>query len=250
VKTSAGAILLAVLAMIAACAAILCHIEKTRHLGAPALVMTRGEVRDEDGHLVSTNTVALPEGILNFDSQPMPVTRVELDMLPRDTVFARRLYQAEDGFSLMLSVVMMGTDRSSIHRPRWCLDGQGYRIVESVNLAIALEGERRIRLPVRRLIAEKEVLQPDGSKRMERAIYLYWYVAKGYVTSNDSDRMWWLAKELVTKGTLQRWAYVAVLGVCHPGEEEQTYERLCKVISASTPRYHIFGTDTVFALPE
>ncbi len=249
-NTRALTILLVVLAMVALSAGVLRHIEQSRHLGAPPLRLTSGEVRDEEGFLISTNTVALPEQILAYDSKTTPITRMELEMLPRDTLFARRLYEAKDGFQLMLSVVMMGVDRSSIHKPRWCLDGQGYKIIESADLVIPLEGERRRSLPVRRFIGEKEVLQADGSRRKQRAIYVYWYVADGYVTAKDGERMWWLARELVTTGELQRWAYVAVLGGCYPGGEAATYEKMREFISASAAGYHVFNDDTVFSVTE
>ncbi len=249
-NTRAVAILLVVLVMVTLSGGVLRHIEKSRHLGAPPLLMTSGEVLAEGGRLISTNTVALPDRILTYESKSTPITRVELEMLPRDTLFARRLYRAEDGFSLMLSVVMMGVDRSSIHNPRWCLDGQGYKIVKSDDLVIPLDDERRSSLPVRRLIGEKEVLQADGTWRNQRAIYVYWYVADGYVTAKDGDRMWWLARELVTSGKLQRWAYVAVLGACYPGGEEQTYQKIREFISASAPSYHQLNDSTVFSLPQ
>ena len=59
--------------------------------------------------------------------------------------------------------------------------------------------------------------------------------------------MWWMARELLTTGTLQRWAYVSVLGLCLPGQEEETYERIREFIAESAPEYHRFDDRTEFA---
>jgi len=72
-------------------------------------------------------------------------------------------------------------------------------------------------------------------------IYVYWYVADNALSASatGSDRMWSIARELVTTGVLQRWAYVAYFVMCNPGQEEQAYARLRQLISASTPDFQL-----------
>ena len=177
----------------------------------------------------------------------MPITKQELGTLPADTTYARRLYTAADGLQLQLNVVMMGTDRTSIHRPQLCLTGQGWRILSEQADQIVLPGSALSSLPVIKIVAEQQQLLRDGTQRTVRALYVYWFVADGHVTARHGQRMWWMAEGLLTTGTLQRWAYVAVFGQCVPGQEELTYERMKEFIAASVPTYHKFDEQTQFA---
>lgn len=230
-------------------ALLLRYIDRHRHLGEPGLVMAFGNVLDESGNVISTNTVALPERVLGYTSEVARVTSAELSTLPSDTIFARRLYreQRTNGFALQTSVVMMGTDRTSIHKPQFCLTGQGWKIISEGEDYIEVDGPRQIHLPVWKMIAEQPQMLPDGSTRIIKAIYVYWFVADGYVTARHDQRMWWMAKKLLTTGTLQRWAYVSEFGQCLPGQEAVAYQKIKEFIAASVPKYHRFDEHTVFS---
>jgi hypothetical protein len=51
--------------------------------------------------------------------------------------------------------------------------------------------------------------------------------------------MWWMAKDMMLTGVLQRWAYVTYFAVCAPGEEDATFERMKKMIAASVPEFQL-----------
>ena len=51
--------------------------------------------------------------------------------------------------------------------------------------------------------------------------------------------MWWLAKEMLRTGNLQRWAYISYFSACAPGQEEATFERMKKMIVASVPQFQL-----------
>lgn len=235
------------LAIMGATALGLQRIDQQRRLGAPGLQLTARNVLDDNGAVVNTNTIALPDQVLAFQASDVPITRVEIGTLPTDTTFARRLYSATNGFQLQLSVVLMGMDRSSIHKPQYCLVGQGWQVLSEQADRIPLAGPRGDALPVWKMTAQQQRTLPDGSHRMVKALYVYWFVADGQVTARHGERMWWMARDLLTRGTLQRWAYVSVLGLCLPGQEEQTYERMKEFIAESTPQYHRFDEHTVFS---
>lgn len=245
-NTRAAAIFVVVLTLVSVSGGLLQHLEKSRRLGAAPLLLTGEAVLDEEGLLVSTNTVALPGRVLAYESRPAPITKVELEMLPRDTLYGRRVYQDGSGFQLMAGVVMMGMDRSSIHKPQYCLVGQGWQVLSEGEDAIKLSGAPAYELPVWKMTAQQPRALADGSESMVKAIYVYWFVADGHVTARHEQRMWWMAKELLTTGTLQRWAYVSVLGLCLPGQEEETYARIKEFIAESTPQYHRFDERTQF----
>ena len=243
-QRNASKALLFGLTLMAGAVVVLRNIEQHRRIGEPGLVMIAGNVLDEAGRVVNTNTVALPERVLDYTSEPRPITAEELGWLPGDTTYARRVYTALNAHPLHVNVVMMGRDRSSIHKPQICLTGQGWHILNEGETSVALSAKTPP-LPVWKMVAE-QTHTVNGRPQLVKAIYVYWFVADDRVTARHGRRMWWMAKELLTTGTLQRWAYVSVLGLCHPGEEEKTYERIQQFIAASTPAYHRFGPSTMF----
>ena len=168
-------------------------------------------------------------------------TPVELGNLPKDTTIGRRLFLAEDGFGAMFTVVLMGADRTSIHRPQICLTGQGWSIdsASSEETSIAMEKPHPYLLPVQKLVLTKEVKATSGGSATHRAVFVYWFVAEDRLTNQNWERMLWMAGDLVTRGVLQRWAYVACYSICLPGQEDATYERLKEVISATTPGFQV-----------
>lgn len=235
------------LILIGSTALILRQVDRHRTLGEPGLVMVVANVLDESGDIVNTNTVALPRQVLEYQSTNAPITKVELGYLPADTTYARKIYFAPDSFWIQASVVMMGVDRSSIHKPQYCLVGQGWQVLSQGEDNIPLAGEKSLELPVWKMTAQQPQSMADGTRHMVKAVYVYWFVADGHVTARHGQRMWWMARELLTTGTLQRWAYVSVLGLCLPGQEEETYERIRKFIAESAPEYHRFDGQTEFA---
>lgn len=224
------------LSLIGVTALFLSRMQMSHALGRPGLVMTNDLVFDEDGNVVNTNTAALPVRVLDYTSETRPVAKVELSWLPPDTTYARRLYQSPAGRQLLLTVVLMGQDRTSIHRPQICLTGQGWTIERSDLTEIPLNTETQNALPVMRLVASRTV--KEGSlTRTYKAVYVYWFVADKHVTARHGERMWLMAQELLTSGILQRWAYVSCLSICNPGQEEQTYESMRKFLSEAVPTF-------------
>jgi len=231
--------MLVMLAMTGGVAALLGQLQAFQRLGQPGLVMIEEPVFDEDGEMVNSNTVALPHEVLNFESEPGKVTKAELSWLPRDTTFARRQYRAPDRFWINLSVVLMGQDRTSIHRPQICLTGQGWTTERQDLLEIPIGPPQSYHLPVMRMIARRPIQDESGRVHMLKAVYVYWFVSDGHVTARHGERMWWMAKDLLTHGVLERWAYVSCLAVGRPGEEEVMYARMERFIAASVPQFQL-----------
>jgi hypothetical protein len=184
--------------------------------------------------------VILPENVLNFASKKVEQEQMVLDALPQDTSFGQRLYRAPDGFEMLINVVLMGGDRTSLHKPQFCLEGAGWAIDHGASSlgAVRIDRPQAYDLPVMKLIATKEGLE-DGKKVTRRGIYVYYYVADNAISAGalGYERMWWMARELVTTGVLQRWAYVTFFAVCAPGQEEATYGRMKAFITAAVPEF-------------
>lgn len=186
--------------------------------------------------------VLLPERVLDYDSEETEIPEIVTNTLPRDTSFGQRIYKAGDGFKTQVNVVLMGTDRTSLHKPQFCLEGQGWSIdqLASISTKVAMKSPVPYDLPVVKLIASKEGLI-DGQHVVARGIYVYWYVADGAISASASgfERMWWMTWKLLRTGVLQRWAYVSYFATCPPGQEEATFKRIKELIAASAPEFQL-----------
>jgi hypothetical protein len=70
-------------------------------------------------------------------------------------------------------------------------------------------------------------------------VFVYWFVADGLLTARHTDRMWWMAKDLLSNGVLERWAYVMCFSACLPGQEDATFGRLKQFIASATPEFQL-----------
>src|SRR5579863_5207708 len=91
-------ILISTLALIAGGGVLLSALRANQRLGPPAV---KTQPTDDRQRL----TVILPERVLDYTSTNAEITSRELDMLPRDTSFGRKVYRAPDGFEAEVSVV-------------------------------------------------------------------------------------------------------------------------------------------------
>ena len=185
----------------------------------------------------------LPEHVLDYSSKELETEEVAYAVLPEDTSFGRRRYVANDDFFLELRVVLMGRDRTSLHRPQFCLTGQGWTINESLSRETTVRIEQPIPydLPVLALAANKS-FNVDGQNKLYSGVYVYWYVADDAVSAGalGIQRMWSMASALARTGVLQRWAYVSCFAPCAPGQEPATLERLKKFIAAAVPQFQLY----------
>jgi len=181
--------------------------------------------------------IELPERVLDFTSTNMPEPEVVVGYLPKDTSYAGRLYTATNGLQINSTIILMGADRTSIHKPDYCLPGQGWSINEKTVVNIPVAGPQNYQLPVAKWIIGNVYQTPDGQKHEVSGLYVFWFVADGEQTADNYQRMWWLGRDLLRTGVLQRWAYVSFFSVCAPGQEEATFERMKKLIAVTVPEF-------------
>jgi len=227
-----------VLALIGGTMWLLSHMQASQRLGAPGVRLAARSIFDDNGSLVSTNSVDLPERVLNFQSQALPISTNVLLWLPKDTTYGSRHYQAPDGFEMTLSVVLMGSDRTSIHKPEYCLPGQGTSIDKKESRTIHVNEPHAYELPVTCFTVSREV-EERGLRGRAQALYVYWFVADDQLTAEHNQRMLWMTRDLVTRGVLQRWAYVSCYSYCPPGQEAATFARMAELIGAAVPRFQL-----------
>ncbi|MGA2800889.1 MAG: exosortase-associated EpsI family protein [Verrucomicrobiota bacterium] len=225
-------IFIVVLALIGGSAWALVWLRANQKLGAPGIKATPipGSVR---------MNLDLPERVLNFTSERVPEDKTVLDMLPKDTSFAQRHYTAPDGFWVNVNIVLMGTDRTSIHKPEFCLPGQGWRIDQKTTANLSIDGAHPHQLQVAKWVITNFIQNTDGRKKEVRGFYVFWFVAGNEETPSHWRRLWGITRDLLTTGVLQRWAYVSYFAVCEPGQEDATFERVKKLIVASVPEFQL-----------
>ncbi len=210
-----------------------------QRVGRPGLKLIERKVLREDGEVIGTSSVPLPEQVLNFKSNERAIANVVSDWLPRDTIYAQRTYEAPDGFGILVNVVLMGTDRTSIHKPEYCLAGQGFRTEQVVADTVPMQEPHPYLLPVLKMTLRREVTMPKGDKVPQNALYVFWFVADEELTADHNQRMWWMARDLLTRGVLQRWAYVSCFAPFLPGQEELAYARIREWMRAAVPRFQL-----------
>ena len=93
-----------------------------------ALVVTAMlyQARTVEPVLCEAPSVRLAE-IAGFASEPVAISEAEREVLPSDTVIDKRRYVSSDG-AFLVSAVVGGRSKSSIHRPELCLPAQGFQM--------------------------------------------------------------------------------------------------------------------------
>lgn len=236
-NTTKKIFLVIALVMIAAAGVFLAQFKSFVKLTPPGVT-----VRPLPGAKDPVVEVVLPENVLDYTSIWRTQDAIVTNTLPADTSYGMRIYTAQDNFWIQTSVVLMGYDRTSHHKPQFCLTGAGWNIdpnvskMESIHMNHPVEYD----LPVIKLISTRQQLM-DGKPMKLRSLYVYWFVSDNEVSGDESglSRMWSMGKELVQTGVLHRWAYVSCFAPCLPGQEDATYERIKEFIKAATPQFQL-----------
>lgn len=227
------------LALMAGAAVFLARVQGFQRLGQPGVRLEVRSVLDETGTVVASNAVALPLNLPGYRATNMPIGQVELGWLPKDTTFGRTLYEAADGGQILMSAVLMGADRTSIHKPEYCLLGSGHQIEGEMVTSIPMRDPVRYDLPVLKMITTREYKMRDGSTTRHRGMYVYWFVADGRLSANHNQRMLSMVREMVTTGVLQRWAYISCYVEGEIGQEEMLFARVSELVAAAVPRFQL-----------
>jgi len=184
--------------------------------------------------------IHLPERVLDFTSTNVPESELELGYFPKDTSFAERYYFSSDNSpGIAATIVLMGADRTSIHRPEYCLAGQGFNCDTKQVVDIPVGGLHPYSLPVSKWTVSRLVQQPDGSNAKISGVYVFWFVADGEQTTGNVQFQCYLLRDLLLKGILQRWAYISYFSPCLPGQEAAAFERMKNLIAASVPEFQL-----------
>jgi len=180
-----------------------------------ALRLDAAERNDAPGIRVDASGAPGPlPGNLGFEwiGIPASMSEAERELLPADTGFGRRLYVGLDGSQVLLSLVLSGADRSSIHRPELCLVGQGWEVESSRVASFELGGGRTLPMTV---LAVHRGGEPD--RPAARALFAYFFVSGDKLAASHLERMWSDVKARLG-GHSPRWAYIIAQTPCDDGE--------------------------------
>ncbi len=232
------AILWATLTLLAIAAGFLTHLQKVQKLGQPGVKIVQEPVTNNAGVILAPVSVYLPKQIPSFVSKELPVTDVEFNTLPKDTTYGRRNYRSFDGFECNASVVLMGSDRTSIHKPQYCLVGQGWKLEKTEVETVRMQLPQPYDLRVMKLTLSITVNKGDKIIPV-RGIYTYWFVADGELTPNHWERMVMTARDMLTSNVLQRWAYISYFAYGSPGQEDAVFARMKNLMITTVPQFQI-----------
>jgi exosortase len=165
--------------------------------------------------------------------EPEPIERA---ILPPDTGYSRKLYvnlERPDEHAL-LSIVLSGRDRTSIHRPELCLVGQGWTIRSSFRHEFTYPGATA-GLPATVLRIDKEVSTPAGRARVPQ-LFAYYFVGRDIVVATQWERIARDAWDRVRHGRSDRWAYVVVQTGSSDGEAA-ALRRIQAILDGALPAF-------------
>jgi len=181
--------------------------------------------------------VDLPMWIGRWMGRSVEVSKVEREILPPDTGFSRKIYRNPEGEDILLSIVLSGKDRSSLHRPELCLVGQGWSIIGRHQDIIQLDAPGLSELKVTFLTLERVF-----KERNVKSLLLYYYVGRDGLAATNAERQ---IEDVFYRslGKPQRWAYIVFQTVFENENETEARQRLVRFLREALPVYQMYGQD-------
>ncbi len=197
-------------------------------LGTVLAINLMGEVKTSDTLPLK---LPLPTFVGSWWGQTVPVSDMERNVLPSDTVISKMLYRNPSGFEIFSTILVSGREGRSIHRPEYCLPGQGWVITGSEKVLL---DSKAAATPVEatKLLLERTDKLPDGREIKRKMINLYWFEGNHRQTPHHWQRVLWSTTDKLFDRVNHRWAFVTffseITGLHHPQglNEKQTLEMM------------------------
>src|SRR5438876_7915035 len=92
-------------------------------------------------------SLKLPIWVGNWIGDDAAVSQREIEVLAKDTQFARKVYTSPEGDTISVSIILSGDDMTtSIHRPERCLPAQGWSLLNTSPRTITLPNSVPLRM--------------------------------------------------------------------------------------------------------
>ena len=147
--------------------------------------------------VVFAEVPAVSLGELNgFSSEQLEASEAELTVLPKDTVIHKRRYEAQNGDWMVVTLVVGGRSKSSIHRPELCLPAQGFEMRNPRTRSVGGRDWRFIEL---------------ASKDSPSCGFAYtFFNQEGYATASHVSRIFRDVVDRSLLNRIDRWVMVSV----------------------------------------
>jgi exosortase/archaeosortase family protein len=142
-------------------------------------------------------------------------TAIERAILPPDTGYSTKQYVSREGADrpVLLSIVLSGRDRTSIHRPELCLVAQGWTVDGSSSHRFSYPGRPGADFDATVLHVRRE----RGGKAVPELV-AYWFVGSDRIVPSQGARMLHDSWNRLVHGRADRWAYVLLMTGADDGE--------------------------------
>lgn len=145
-----------------------------------------------------------PQEINGWTGTDIPVSDVEKNFLPDDTLFVKRIYRKAGAGEVFLVVVFSGKDRRSIHRPEVCYPSQGWSIQDKTSELIDIEH------PMNPLKTTRLDVNYVKNNTTSSDVVLYWFMGNNRITSSHFKRVLLMGYDRCVWGRNYRWAFLRV----------------------------------------
>jgi EpsI family protein len=161
-------------------------------------------------------SLKLPIWVGNWIGDDAAITQRELEVLAKDTQFARKVYTSPEGDTIFVSIILSGDDMTtSIHRPERCLPAQGWSLLNTSQRTITLPNS--VPLRTTRLSNVREMRAKDNQRFLLPNLTYYWFVGYNQTTPSHFTRTMLDLRDRIMGGYNQRWAYVTVAATVTQG---------------------------------
>jgi EpsI family protein len=161
-------------------------------------------------------SLKLPIWVGNWIGDDAAVTQREIEVLAKDTQFARKIYTGPEGDVISVSIVLSGDDMTtSIHRPERCLPAQGWSLQNTSPRTITLQNSAVLKTT--RLSNVREMTAKDKQRFLLPNLTYYWFVGYDQTTPSHFTRTMLDLRDRILRGYNQRWAYVTVAATVTQG---------------------------------
>ena len=129
-------------------------------------------------------------------AEQQKVSEGELKILPKDTEIFKKMYVGGSGAHFLVSFVVGGSSRASIHRPELCLPSQGYAMSNPRNFSAGGRPWHAI-----------DVVKAGGMPSVEAYTF---YNQAGFRTASHTRRIWMDVIDRSVFNRVDRWVMLTV----------------------------------------
>lgn len=150
--------------------------------------------RTPEAVLMPAPEIAYPE-IAGMAHEDLVANEAELQVLPKDTQILRRSYHGIDGHWYVVTAVVGGRSKSSVHRPELCLPGQGFQMSDPHTVLVGDTSWRKL----------------DLERGSSRCGFAYTFInGTGFKTSSHLVRIFTDVWDRSVHGRIDRWVMLTV----------------------------------------